>query len=500
MAEVIHLDRVSPPVLVVSGLVVIFIIWGIAIGESPTLTIAAGLVTIIAMMLLWRPREPPTLLLLAAIHLIQVNTLLVYANVTGVNINSMSLYSYYGVDFEYTTFIALGAVLCLILGMSIGNSGHSFWSPADAQAEARRWSPRSGFRFWLVTLGLSLFFSALSALSEGVRQLFLAGAGIQWIGLFLLAYICLSQKRGLSYFLFAVGSEVALGFSGFFGEFKEVFYVLFVAFAAARPKLNFPSIVAIVLTAVVALTCSVFWSAVKTDYRAFLNQGSEAQEVLVPWEDRLDYLANRVGTADADTMSKGFDALVRRMSYIEFFGATLSNVPASIPFENGKMTMAAIAHILLPRLFVPDKAALPSDTAVTIAYTGLPIVDRSGVSISIGYPGEFYIDFGVLGMMACMGALGFLYGKANKYIQRYFSSALIGYGATITLLMPGFLFETSLPKTLGGVCTSFIILLLMSKLVLPFALNALAWKERRTARSVNGTSAAHYSADESMPL
>ena len=48
--------------------------------------------------------------------------------------------------------------------------------------------------------------------------------------------------------------------------------------------------------------------------------------------------------------------------------------------------------------------------------------------------------------------------------------------------MPGFYFETSLPKALGGVGSSFIVLLLMSKVVLPFALNVLAWKERKAAR------------------
>jgi hypothetical protein len=85
-------------------------------------------------------------------------------------------------------------------------------------------------------------------------------------------------------------------------------------------------------------------------------------------------------------------------------------------------------------------------------------------------------------MMACMGILGFFYGKASRYIQQHFDSALVAYGATITLLMPGFLFETTLPKILGGVMTSFIILLLMSKFVLPFALNALAWKSQKTVR------------------
>ena len=36
------------------------------------------------------------------------------------------------------------------------------------------------------------------------------------------------------------------------------------------------------------------------------------------------------------------------------------------------------------------------------------------------------------------------------------------------LLMPGFMFETSLPKVLGRVATAFIILLLMSKNVVPY--------------------------------
>jgi hypothetical protein len=485
LAEVIRVEPLSQPLLLVAGVVFVGIVWGVTLGLSPVLTVVAGLVTLLAVGLLWRPGEPPTLLLLAGLHLVQVTTALIYANLTGVHVNSLSEY---GVDLEYATLIALGGVLCLIFGMSLGNAGPAFWPPAVAQAEARNWSPRSAFRFWLVALGISLFFNEFSALSEGVRQLFLAGAGIQWIGIYLLAYVCLLQKRGFSYFLVAVGIEIAIGFTGFFSEFKEVFYVLFVAFASVRPKLNFRSVAVIGLTAAVALVFSAFWSSIKMEYREFINKGSNAQEVLVPLEDRAAFLSNRVSEADAGTLSLGFELLIKRVSYVEFFGATLHFVPESRPHTNGAMTMAAIKHIFLPRLFFPDKAPLPQDTEVTLAYTGLPITFRPGVSISIGYAGELYIDFGILGMMAGMGALGFFYGKASQFIQRYFSSALIAYGATITLLAPGFLFETTLPKVLGGVCTSFIILILMSKFVLPFALNALAWKSQEKVRYRDGSS------------
>ena len=172
MAQVIRLNGVSQPTIVASGVVFIAVLWGMAFGDSPLLTIAAGLVIILAVQLLWRPGEPPTLFLLAAIHLLQVTTLLFYANILSVHINSLSLY---GVDLETATLVALGAVLCLILGMSLGNAGSAIWAPTVAQAEAKNWSPRSAFRFFVVTLGIGSFFGCLSTLSESVRQLFLAG-------------------------------------------------------------------------------------------------------------------------------------------------------------------------------------------------------------------------------------------------------------------------------------------------------------------------------------
>jgi hypothetical protein len=428
----------------------------------------------LAMKLLWRPGEPPTLLLLIAIHLVQVSTALLYANVLGLDVNSTSEFR---VDLEYATWVALGAVLCLTLGMSAGSAGPPIWQPAVAQAEARTWPPEIAFVFFLVTFALELLFTELSTISEGARQIFLAGSNIRWIGVFLLTYVCLSQQRGFGYLLVVVGIELVVGFLGFFGGFRDVFFVLFVAVASARPRLEMRSIVSLIVAAAFALVLSSFWSAIKSDYRVFLNRGTHAQVVLAPVDERLSYIGARAEEADAGTLAKGFNLLVRRMAYVEFFGATLQNVPARKPYENGAMTIAAISHIFLPRLFFPDKAALPSDTKVTIVYTGLPMMYRSDTSISIGYPGEFYIDFGVVGLFICMAILGFCYGKATRIIQQSFKSPLIGYAATIPLLMPGFMFETSLPKVLGGVATAFIFLLLMSKFIMPYFEKMLPLKQ-----------------------
>ena len=280
--------------------------------------------------------------------------------------------------------------------------------------------------------------------------------------------MCLSQKRGLGYVSAAVGIEVVLGFLGFFGDFRQVFFALFVAIVAARPRLR-PGTIALTTVAVaIALVLGAFWSAIKTNYRQFLNGNTVSQAVLVPWQERISYLAAQVESADIDTLSKGFDELWSRIGYIEFFGATLRNVPANVPHEDGAMTIAAISHFLIPRLVYPDKPTLPSDTEVTIRYTGLPLMIRADTTISIGYPGEFYIDFGTMGLFVCMGILGFCYGKATRIVLKSFKSPIAAYGATIPLLMPAFMFETALPKVLGGFVMSFIILIVMGKTVVPF--------------------------------
>jgi hypothetical protein len=385
--------------------------------------------------------------------------------VLGVNVNTLSSN---GVDLEYATWIGLGAVFCLTLGMSVGQAGAPIWSPALAKVEASAWSPRRAFVFCLVTIAMDLAFTKLSEFSQSTRQLFLASAGIQWIGVFLLTYVCLSQKRGFGYVSVVVGIEVVLGSLGFFGDFKQVFFALLVAIAAARPKLRASTIVLTIVAVAIALVLSAFWSAIKINYRHFLNENTVSQAVLVPVAARLSYLAAQVESADMETLRVGFDALWKRIAYMEYFGATLRNVPANVPHENGAMTITALTHILVPRLVYPDKPALPSDTVVTARYTGLQFTVRDDTTISIGYPGEFYIDFGVTGLLGCMGILGFIYGKATRVVQRSFKSPLVAYGATISLLMPGFMFETALPKVIGSVMTSFIILVAMGKTVVPF--------------------------------
>src|SRR5262249_15927182 len=156
----------------IGGLACIWVLWSLTLSESPFLSIAVILVAFLAIKLLWRSGEPPTLLLLAVIHLLQVSATLVHPNLLGVNIHPMGEWA--SLDREYATWVALGAVFCLILGMCLGQAGPVIWPPSLARAEARAWSPKAAFVFFLTTLAIDLLCSRLSEFSESMRQIFLA--------------------------------------------------------------------------------------------------------------------------------------------------------------------------------------------------------------------------------------------------------------------------------------------------------------------------------------
>ena len=117
-------------------------------------------------------------------------------------------------------------------------------------------------------------------------------------------------------------------------------------------------------------------------------------------------------------MSIGFDRLAQRWGYVDFLAATMRNVPAHVPYENGALIGAAVMHVIEPRLLFPDKPRL-DDNQLTAKYAGFRLDARtsSGTSVGLGYVAELYIDFGVPGTIVVMFVLGFLGGRCFRFVS-----------------------------------------------------------------------------------
>jgi hypothetical protein len=213
----------------------------------------------------------------------------------------------------------------------------------------------------------------------------------------------------------------------------------------------------------------VFWSAVKADYRAFLNQGTGAQVVLQPLDERLSYLANKAAEFDGQQFAIGFETLRSRLSYIDFLAATMERVPAVLPHEDGAHLGAAVRHVLTPRILFPDKQDLVSDTTITAYYTGLNKDDKNGnTSISIGYLGELYIDFGISGAVLAVFVMGLAYGRCYRAIRDHpRTPAFVNYGLCMMVALAFVSFETSLIKTVGRVIMVLAAALVLQRRVWP---------------------------------
>jgi hypothetical protein len=307
--------------------------------------------------------------------------------------------------------------------------------------------------------------------------------GLTHIGIFVLSYWCLATRRGYAVLAAVLTFEILIGITGFFADFKEPILVFCLAAICARPKVKAPDLAVIGAAAALLLSVAVFWTSVKGDYREFVNEGSGAQVVRVSLSDRLGHLGEAAQRFDGGEFSVGFEQLLRRHSYIDFLANTMHHVPATIPHENGKQLGASLLHIATPRIFFPNKPPTPFDSDVTAKYTGLPTNRNIGTSISIGYLGELYIDFGVPGALVSMLGLGYVAGLAYRSLAAVGkASILFTYGLAVTFAMRLATFETALIKVLGGTVTAYIAALLIKRYVLPPLLKGLAPRRARPRR------------------
>ena len=119
----------------------------------------------------------------------------------------------------------------------------------------------------------------------------------------------------------------------------------------------------------------------------------------------------------------------------------------------------------MPRIFFADKSII-DDSERTNKYTGFAVAGAGqGTSISIGYMGESYIDFGEVGMMVPIFLLGLLYGSLYRWmLNSRGGRGILGMAIASGVLFVGIFLESSITKLFGGL----IVALLAGWLIVQF--------------------------------
>jgi hypothetical protein len=426
---------------------------------NPNETFLGFLIWPLLFSLLWRPGEPPVLLFAATFQAIQVFTPIIIANLAGESLQQ-NLQSQ--LDISTAFYLGILSILVLAYGMNLGSSNLTKYSSYWHTQMDESGSNLNIYRLALAYVGTFVFSSAVNFISfseSGLTQLLLAIASLRWFVVFLIAWSGF-RYRQFRILAICVGiAEILIGITGFFSGFKTVLFLMLVVYGGTSTRVSrlLRPQVLILLSLILILT--TYWQGIKSDYRNYINLGSRTQTVQVSLLERLAYHGEAISKFDVEEIKNGFASGLDRLGYIQFFAGAIKTVPNIVPYQNGRLWYEAFAN-LAPRFLFPSKPII-DDSIRTNAFTGFRVAGMDqGTSISIGYVGESYIDFGFPVMFLPIFILGYFWGWLYQFLARVGYHPLLGMAAATTLLLNlAIYFESSNLKLVGGAISSGLVYL-----------------------------------------
>jgi hypothetical protein len=315
-----------------------------------------------------------------------------------------------------------------------------------------------------------LVLSRVGSGAGGLAQPLLALGALRLSVVLVVCYAAVAYGRLTWTLVILVVFETALGFTGYFAGFAMVFFVLGVGLIAVA-KTHWPRVrLGLMIAVPILIILGTVWQVVKPSYRAFMNAGTQTQTIQVGFGEQIGALAELSGALDAKDLTRGFISVALRLEYVDFLSNAMEQVPSVIPHQAGGLWSEAIYHVLTPRILFPDKPALPSDSERTIAFTGRIVASGDkGTSISIGYVGDSYIDFGTFGAVAISFGLGWLYAVLASSLFRLSPMKDPGVilAIVVVFLSMSRTFEISSIKLFPGILWSYLVALLVVRLIPP---------------------------------
>ena len=464
-----------PAVRWIVGIVLFASALGMLFSDSPIAVLACGAALVAIILLLWRPNDLPIFLLPVIFQWSQVAVKPLLTIVYDRPIDRVLDFGFHlQTGTEAAAVFGFAGVTSLAFGVWLGSGRASLYSERALRLEAQTWNGGLMLRLTLGAIVLGRAATALASLSGSAYQIVVVFSGIEFVGLFAFAYWCFANRTGYRYLFAIMTFEILSGLTGFFADFRLPLVVLAAAALAARPTFRLSSIAFMASLAAVIVLLATFWSEIKTDYRRFVTEGSGGQVVMQSLDARLGYIYDAAAGFDTAQFADGFNKLLSRHSYIDFLGATMNYVPSMVPHEDGRLVGMAFMNMLMPRILFPDKPPLPDDTQITSEYTGIDFYSAQDTSISIGYLGELYIDFGYVGALIAAAVIGAALGFGYRILRDYDRvPRLISYGVCTLLALSFMDFGTALIKSINGAVLAFGAAFIIQRFIAPRGLSML---------------------------
>ena len=298
----------------------------------------------------------------------------------------------------------------------------------------------------------------------GLSQPLYAFTLFRW-GLFFLLFTTVffhNRLKGALFILILV--DIAIGFFSFFSNFKEVIYFSFLAYWIFFFRSTRLSKFSMVIVVILTIYLGAFWTAIKEDYRSFLNMGSGAQTIRVSQNQAYSKLFQLAGGIQGNDLDRGFDELIDRLSYIIVFDEVYKRVPQKIPHEQGALWWAGISRPFLPRLLFPGKKTL-EDSKELNYYSALNVEEKN-TSISLSMMAGSYVDFGKWGMHIPLFLFGIFCGWVYLKAVKWGRYPVVGYALTMPMIFLLHINEESINRIVSSMVLYLLVLWFIQKFLL----------------------------------
>ncbi len=389
------------------------------VSPNPLLMVYSGLSIFLIIKYMWRLNEPKFLFFNMIIYWLTVSVLLPYGAIFQKPIESLSDGATQTI--MMANFLAVTALISYLFGINV-ILRNVFTPSIDKLAKILlRYNAKRIFTGYLIYTFITTIFGKIFLGFAG-GQLLISFIFFKWAFLTFLIVHTLIYPSNSKYVIVLIVFEVLLSFSGFWSDFKDYMIVAIAAFFTLSRKISFKASISTIVVGISLFIVSVMWSYSKGAYRMYLTGGERSQQVVkndafenvqMLWTIvSNDFSSERF----YESFSKGSEGLLFRVSYIEYLGRALKQVPTFIPHEDGALLLGAFEHIFKPRILFPDKKVL-DDSEITSKYTGTTFAGREeGASFAFGVVPERYVDFGPVYMFIPIFFFGIYVGYIYKLL------------------------------------------------------------------------------------
>ncbi len=410
----------------------------------------------------WRANEPKVIFVGLVFFWLSIVVKIFYADIVGLLYEDLSI----SPKIVETTFVALIALLVFSLGIYL-TSRNVEKKVEISYSETFNYNTTKVLTLYIATTVISTFLKGILFVFPAFSQLFAALIAMKTGLLFLLIHTIYAQKKQMWVIALIVGTEIVLSFVSFFSSFKDILISLAVVFSFYPVKFSVKQYIRNIFLAGATLYLLLIWQTIKGEYRFFLNQGSSTQTVQVSTTDALSKIAELAQTADPfnkdnNTVYESID----RLSYIEFFSQSMVRVPQEKPHENGALWLNNIMHVLVPRIFNPNKKAIDDSEMVNAYCIRQVATSGQGASWSLGFVAESYIDFGIPFMFLPIFLVGCLLGWVYKLLITKSINFVWGFSMIVPLWVYINCNGTPGTKILGRILMYLIAFYLIKRFVM----------------------------------